>query len=335
MLRRLDLYPYLFRALLKEKIWGGARLRKRFGKPAPARKRIGESWELADRGRDTTRVANGPLRGTSLRALLAAWPREVLGDEHALRYASRFPLLVKFLDCDRMLSVQVHPTDDFAARYDVGDPGKTEAWVVLEAEPTACVIRGVLPGTTAAEFRRAAEEGAVEACLNRMEVAKGDVIFLPPGTVHAAGGGLLLAEVTQNSDLTYRIYDWGQVDARGRSRPLHIDKAVANIDFHSLGVTKIKPIPLAGYGCRRRLLVKCEKFTLESLEVAGRRAKIKHPPERFRILVALDGRGEMRWGRDAGARQPFRAGQTFLIPAHLGDFYVASRGRARFLHAYV
>lgn len=332
---RLELYPYLFQPLLKEKIWGGTRLRALLGKPAPARKRIGEAWEMADRGRDTTRVANGPLRGASLRALLAAWPRQVLGDEHALRYAARFPLLVKFLDCDRMLSVQVHPGDDFAERYDAGDWGKTEAWVVLHAEPSACVIRGVLPGTTAAEFREAIARGTVASCLNRMEVREGDVIFLPPGTVHAAGGGLVLAEVTQNSDLTYRIYDWGQVDARGRSRPLHVDKAIANVDFHSLGVTKMKPIPLPGYGCRRRLLVKCEKFTLESLEVTGRRVKVKHPPERFRILVVLAGRGEMRYGKGASGRQPFRGGQTFLIPAYLGDFYVACRGRVRMLHAYI
>jgi mannose-6-phosphate isomerase len=335
MPRRLDLHPYLFRPILKEKIWGGARLKSMLGKRGPGR-RIGESWELADRGRDTTAVAAGPMRGTSLRALLQTWPREILGEEHALRHAARFPLLVKFLDCDGMLSVQAHPPDEFARRHeDTGDPGKMEAWVVLHAEPDAVMIRGVLPGTTAAEFREAALRGTVEPCLNRIDVAAGDVIFLPPGTVHAAGRGVVLAEVSQNSDLTYRIHDWGQTDARGRPRPLHIDKAVAVIDFYSLGVSKHKPIPIPGQGCRRRLMLKCEKFTMESIEVEGRRGRIKHGPDRFRILVAIEGRGEIGHGKGGAQRTPFRAGQTFLIPARLGDFHVASRGRAKLLHIYI
>lgn len=335
MPRRLDLYPYRFKPILKEKIWGGGRLRSLLGKRARAGQRIGESWELADRGRDMSVVDNGDLRGTSLRTLLAAWPREVLGDEHGLRYAARFPLLVKFLDCDRMLSVQVHPSDEFAARHESGDTGKMEAWVVVRAEEDAVVIRGVLPGTTAAEFHAAAARGTVEPALNRIEVKEGDVIFLPPGTVHAAGGGLVLAEVTQNSDLTYRIYDWKQVDARGRPRPLHIDKAVANIDFRSLGVAKMKPVPIPGQGCRRRLLVKCEKFTLETIEVDGRRARIKHPPDRFRIAVVLHGRGTFAYGEGGRRREPFRAGETFLLPAHLGDFAIAAPGRTKILYAYI
>jgi mannose-6-phosphate isomerase len=335
MPRLLDLYPYLFDPIVKEKPWGGRHLKKLFGKPAPAGKRIGESWELADRGKDTTRIASGSLRGLSLRDLLVAWPREILGDEHALRHSSRFPLLVKFLDCDERLSVQVHPPDEFAARHELGDPGKTEAWVVLRSEPGARVVRGVLPGTTAPEFREAALRGTVAPSLNEMEVETGDVIFLPPGTIHAAGGGMVLAEISQNSDLTYRIHDWGRKDTRGRARPLHLDKAVAVSDFHSLGVSKLDPIPLPGHGCKRRLLVKCEKFTLESIESPGHRVRVPQTPDRFAILIALQGRGEFVYGKGGKRRTSFKPGQTFLLPAHLGDCDIAARGRTVFLFVYI
>ena len=156
MAHTLDLYPYPFAPILTEKIWGGTRLGRLLGKRG---RRIGESWELADRGRDATRVAAGTLRGLTLRELCAAWPREVLGDEHALRFASRFPLIVKFLGIDKRISVQVHPPDEFALRHEPADPGKTEAWVVLHAEKGARIVRGVLPGTTAADFARRRNEG--------------------------------------------------------------------------------------------------------------------------------------------------------------------------------
>jgi mannose-6-phosphate isomerase len=335
MARRLELYPYRFIPILKEKPWGGKRLRQLFAKHAPAGRRVGESWELADRGKDNTRVAEGPLRGITLRALIETWPREILGDEHALRYATRFPLLVKFLDCDQRISVQVHPSDEFANRHEAGEMGKMEAWVVVSVEPSARIFRGVLPGTTAADFSAAVQRGVVPACLNEMEVETGDVIFLPPGTIHAAGGGLVLAEVSQNSDVTYRIHDWCAAGAGRAKRPLHVDKAFAVSDFHSLGISKMQPVPLPGDGGRRRLLVKCEKFTLESIEIAGRRVRLRSASDRFAILVVLRGRGEIVYGKGGQRRAAFRAGQTFLLPAGLGDCELASRGQAMLLYIYI
>jgi mannose-6-phosphate isomerase len=332
--RTLDLYPYRFTPILKEKPWGGQRLRQVFAKRSPAGRCIGESWELSDRSPENTRIEEGSLRGMTLRGLLDAWPREVLGEEHALRHAARFPLLVKFLDCSKRISVQVHPSDEFALRHESGDVGKMEAWVVVRAEPTARVIRGVLPGTTAADFRDAVRLGSVPACLNEMEVKTGDVIFLPPGTIHAAGDGLLLAEVSQNSDLTYRIYDWG-APAKGPKRPLHIDKAFAVSDFHSLGISKMQPIPLAADGGKRRLLVKCEKFTLESVDIPARRFRLKREDDRFGILVVLRGSGALLFGKAKPRRAAFRAGQTFLLPARLGEIDIAARGRAEVLYVYV
>ncbi len=330
----LDLYPYPFVPILKEKIWGGTRLAKLFRKRGPGGKRIGESWELADRGRDATRVAVGAHRGMTLHELITAWPREILGDEHALRFAHRFPLIVKFLDVERRISVQVHPPDEFALRHEQGDPGKAEAWLILQAERGARVIRGVLPGTAPEDFRTAAIRGTVGSNLNEMEVETGDVIFLPPGTLHAAYGGLVLVEVSQNSDLSYRVYDWGQTDARGRSRPTHLDKAVAVSDFHSLGVSKMTPVPIPSRGARRRFLIRCEKFSLESIEIPGRRVRIAQPRDRFSVLVALRGRGSFAFGKGGTRRMPFRAGQTFLVPAHLGDFDLVARGTAEFLYVY-
>jgi mannose-6-phosphate isomerase len=207
--------------------------------------------------------------------------------------------------------------------------------VVLHAEKGARIVRGVLPGTTAADFRVAAERGTVGASLNEIEVETGDCIFLPPGTIHAAMGGLTLAEVSQNSDLTYRVFDWGQRDARGRSRPLHLDKAVAVSDFHSLGVSKMEPVPVPCHGGGRRLLLKCEKFTLETVELSGTRVTMAQSPERFSILVAVRGRGAILFGKGGKRRVPFKAGQTFLVPAHLGDYVLAPRGNAQFLYVYI
>ena len=237
-----EAYPLMFQPVLKVKPWGGDRLKKLLGKAAP--RKTGESWEISARPGEAGVVANGPLKGVGLDRAIRDFGREILGRDLALRFSGTLPLLVKYLDCDGFMSIQVHPPDDYARHHEKEGVGKTEAWYVVAADEGAKIIRGVLPGTTADEFRRMIGEGKAEDALNALDAKPGDVIFLPPGTIHTAGGGVVLLEVSQNSDLTYRVWDWNRPGADGKPRPLHVEKALQVIDFYSMGVSKHKPIPL-------------------------------------------------------------------------------------------
>ncbi len=254
--RQRPLYPLRFKEIYKEKIWGGPELSRVIGKKGAGR-RAGECWEISHREKENSVCANGPFRGWTIDRLLSAFGREILGGEHAMRFR-RYPLLVKFIAAHDRISLQVHPSDDYAQRYELEGAGKMEAWYVLHAPKESRVIRGVLPGTTVAEFKQHLKNGSVEQCLNVMDVKERDVIFIPPGTIHSAFGGVVLLEVQQNSDVTYRLTDWGRTDSRGRSRPLQIEKAMNVTDFYSMGVSKYKPSRIPGYSYRRKLLIKCE-----------------------------------------------------------------------------
>jgi len=327
------LYPYRFKEIYKDKIWGGPEL-KRVLKKKGAGAKTGESWELSGRDPFASVVASGPLKGWTLERLCKAWPREVLGDEHSMRFASRFPLLVKFIGAHERLSLQVHPSDDFAQRYEPEPVGKMEAWYVVHAPREARVIRGVLPGTTVSEFRQHLQKGTVETCLNAMEVKVGDVIFIPPGTIHTAFGGAIFLEVQQNSDITYRLTDWGRIQ-NGKPRPLDVEKAMNVTDFYSMGVSKYKPSRMAGFPYRRMLLIKCEKFTMEAMELERKRIREKTNKQRFQILTCTRGRGTIHHGEKLKSRTPYAIGETFLLPAHLGEFEVASSGSSELVVTYV
>jgi mannose-6-phosphate isomerase len=232
-----------------------------------------------------------------------------------MRFSDRFPLLVKFLSVHDRMSLQVHPSDEFAQRYETEGVGKMEAWYVLSAPKGSRVIRGVLPGTTVAEFKQQLEKGNIEACLNVMDVKEEDIIFIPPGTIHSAYGGVVVLEVQQNSDLTYRLTDWGRKDFNGRPRPLHVEKALNVTDFYSMGVSKYKG----------SLLLKCEKFVLELIQTGRGRIKEQPHPSRFLIHTILSGKGRYVY---AGGKksQPFSRGETYFVPAHLGPFEISAAG---------
>jgi len=331
--RPLPLYPIRFREIYKEKIWGGPELSRVLGKKGAGR-RVGESWEISHRDKDLSICANGPFKGWSFERLLARFRREILGEEHGMRF-QRYPLLVKFIAAHDRLSLQVHPSDEYAQRYEPEGVGKMEAWYVLHAPPRARVIRGVLPGTTVAEFRQHLREGTIEQCLNVMEVEKGDVIFIPPGTLHSAFGGVVLLEVQQNSDVTYRLSDWGRVDDRGRRRPLDVEKAMNVTDFYSMGVSKYKPSRMAGYPYRRKLLIKCEKFTLEAIELGRQKITEKGPPVRSVVHTIVEGRGRYLFGEKKRSVQAFRKGETYLLPAFLGEYDIVSSGATEIVVSYV
>jgi mannose-6-phosphate isomerase len=219
------LYPLTFQPVFKRYLWGGRRLGTVLGKPIGDGDDYAESWEVADHEHGQSIVANGPLAGTALHELVISRGRELLG-RHAPQ--PRFPLLFKFLDCQRDLSLQVHPSDAAAARLDPPDLGKTEAWVILDARPGSRVFAGLKQGCDPASLEGAVRTGRVDQCLHSFEAHPGQCIFIPAGTVHALGAGLLVAEIQQASDTTYRLYDWGRLGPDGQPRKLHIDRCTVS-----------------------------------------------------------------------------------------------------------
>ncbi len=313
-----ELYPLRFRPVYRNYIWGGRNLERVLGRPLPPG-RVAESWEISAHPHGQTPVANGPLAGTLLGDLVARFGTELVGHRNGRELAmGRFPLLVKLLDANRWLSVQVHPDDEYALAHE-GDLGKTEMWVVLHAEPGAELILGLRRGVDREAFQRALAEGQIEACLHRLPVHQGDVIFVPAGTVHALGPGLIVAEIQQASDATYRLYDWGRVGDDGRPRPLHIPKALEVIDWSQVEPGPVRPQPLAtGPGHRAELLVRCPHFQTERWQVQpGHPISAETDGSTFQIWGLLSGQAQIRW---AGEPVPLESVSWALIPASLGPF---------------
>ncbi|MBF8436546.1 mannose-6-phosphate isomerase [Halanaerobiaceae bacterium Z-7014] len=230
------MYPLKFKPIYKEKIWGGRSLARKFARELPAGP-IGESWEISSHGDDISIIANGDYAGLSLLELIAKKRQEVLGRElsgknRKLSEDNLFPLLVKIIDARDNLSVQVHPDDAYAAKNEAGGSGKTELWYILNAEPGASIIYGLKDGVTRDQFTQAVGGPDFLDLLNFVPVKTGDYFYIPAGTVHAIGKGVMLAEIQQTSDLTYRLYDWDRTDDAGNFRELHIDKAIDVINFN-------------------------------------------------------------------------------------------------------
>src|SRR5664280_1964357 len=221
------LYPLTFKPIFKERVWGGRSLEKLYQKAWPPGARIGESWEISDRPGDVSMIANGPLAGKDLRWLMEHHERDLLGG--AASQNGRFPLLIKILDAQDKLSLQVHPPPQKAAEWG-GEP-KTEMWYIVRAAPAAELYVGLKRGVTRQEFEKRIRTGDVAGCFHRVPVKAGDAMFLPSGRVHAIGGGLVIFEIQQNSDTTYRVFDWNRVGLDGKPRELHIAQSLASIDF--------------------------------------------------------------------------------------------------------
>ncbi len=250
--------PLRFAPIFRSYIWGGRRLESMLGKPIPSEGIWAESWEIVDHGRDQSFVVHGPWNNWSLRKLIENFPTAMLGEK--AQSSDGFPLLLKYLDCNRVLSVQVHPDDEYAKKMPKPDLGKTEAWYVIKADPGALVYAGLKPGVDRKTLAQAIEAGASEDCLQTLEPKPGDCIFIPAGTVHALGAGLVVAEIQQASDTTFRLYDWNRLGDDGKPRPLHIEQALDVIDYDSsnLGFSERK-VHSQGFGS---LIVDCDKFQL-------------------------------------------------------------------------
>jgi mannose-6-phosphate isomerase len=304
--------PLRFFPFLRPMVWGGRRLEK-LGKPLPGAGPYGESWELSDHATHRSVVANGPWAGKSLQELMEREADALLGPARS-RYEA-FPWLIKFLDARDWLSVQVHPDDNKAERLWPGEGGKTEAWFVLDAEPGGRIYAGLLPGVDEPRLRAALAAGNVADCLHAFAPQPGDCIFLPAGTVHAVGGGVLLAEVQQTSDATFRLFDWNRRDASGKARTLHIEEALACVDWTR---GPVRPIPTPGFVEHggpvpvRQRLVNCPFFQLEYLHVNA--PFTCGGEERLEALILLSGSG--RLATDYGEEKVTR-GEVWLLPAHM------------------
>lgn len=259
------LYPLTFHPLFKERVWGGRRLETLYAKPLPHGVPIGESWEITDRPEGVSVIANGPLAGRDLRWLMERHRDELLG--HARASGDRFPLLVKILDAQDKLSLQVHPPAAKAA--ELGGEPKTEMWYVAAATPTADIFVGLKRGVTRADFERKIRAGSVADCFHRHVVKKGDVMFLPSGRVHALGAGSVIFEIQQNSDTTYRVFDWNRIGLDGKPRELHIEKALASIDFNDFEPALVSVPPLTADRFQQSPVTDNSLFSAELLRLPG------------------------------------------------------------------
>ncbi len=314
--------PIFFSPLLVERVWGGNRLGNMFGKTIPPGQVIGESWELTDRP-DAQSVACGAHAGRTLRELIAADPAAVLGPGQS--GGGRFPLLIKYIDAGAALSVQVHPDDAGAAKYN--DLGKNECWVVVHAEPGAQIVRGFKPGTTRASYADAVSAGNVESVLHTFSPRVGDVVALPAGMVHALGAGIVLAEIQQNSDLTFRIYDYNRVGLDGKPRKLHLAEALDAIRFEppwdgfygDLRPDTVAPTAREDAGAALiEALLDGPHFDLVRVTVRkGGGFSLPARPSSARVLLAIAGSGRIHG-------EPLCAGQTLLLPAAMPAIEIAA-----------
>jgi mannose-6-phosphate isomerase len=320
-----SLYPLRFHPILRQYLWGGRRLATVLGKSLADGNDWAESWEVCDHGADQSQVAFGPLAGATLSDLVHQRGAELFGQHYP---QPCFPLLLKFLDACQTLSVQVHPDDARAARLSPPDLGKTEAWMVLEAQPGSLIYAGLKTGVDRDGLAAAIRQGRCQDCLHAFEPSPGDCVFLPAGTVHALGAGLLVAEIQQASNVTYRLFDWNRVGPDGKPRALHVEQGLDAVDFCRGPVEPEEPRPTERPEVSR--LVQCEKFVwdrwaFETPLAAG-------GDNRCHTLAVLVGAVQVE-GDPAGV--VLSQGQTALLPASLGHVRLTPLDKTVLLDAYL
>jgi len=321
------LYPFIFASIYKYKLWGGRKLSTHLGKDIPPAHGCGESWEISGLPSDASVVDNGPLAGMALPALLDTYRDALVGTAVYARFGNRFPLLVKFIDAADDLSVQVHPGDTLAAQRH-GSPGKTEMWYVIQADHGATLVAGFNQPVGAALCREKFETGRARDILNEETVATGDVFFLPAGRVHAIGKGMLVAEIQQASDVTYRLYDYDRVDADGNRRALHLDKAMAALDFSFYRDYKSLYRKTLNAPVR---VVRCEHFTTNILEYSESVVR-NYSFDSFVIHVCVHGAYRIDYGR---GWLDVRMGDCVLIPAAIRIVSLDTETGFKILECYI
>ncbi len=321
------LYPIKFFPLFFEKIWGGNKLKILLNKPI-LNDNIGESWEISSVENHVSLVANRFLKGNSLNELVEVYMTDLLGEKVYEKYGNEFPLLIKFINASDILSVQVHPNDEIAKERHHAY-GKTEMWYIVDADADSYIYVGFNKNLNKEEFIHHLEHGTVESLLNKVTAKKGDVFFIPPGRIHAIGKGILLAEIQQTSDITYRVFDWNRKDKDGNYRELHIEEALDILDYTKLENPKIvyqtitnKPVEL----------VSCSYFSTNLFVIDKQITREYEFIDSFKILIFIDGNGEIIY-KD-GSEQ-YTKGDVYLIPADLSYIDVNPLCTTNYLEVFV
>lgn len=321
------LYPFTFNPIFKQMVWGGRNLERLYHKNLPAGVSIGESWEITDRPDAVSRIANGPLAGKDLRWLMENHPSELLGK--AKSQQGRFPVLVKIIDAQQTLSLQVHPPASMAAQ--LGGEPKTEMWYITQATPQGAIYSGLKKGITKTQFENQIQSGTVAACFHHIPVQAGDAAFLPSGRVHALGEGLVLFEIQQNSNTTYRVFDWNRVGLDGRPRELHIAQAMASIDFNDFEPSLL---PRAGKDpdSGERVLVECEYFSTSEVKKA-KEDRWSHLETDLPVIMGLvEGTIVVS---DTQLETVLQPGDFCLIPARAKEVRFKATTAARYMKSLV
>jgi mannose-6-phosphate isomerase len=324
-----ELYPFKFKPIYKEVIWGNQRLKTELNKDIPTDKKIGESWEVSAVDDKYSVVTNGFLAGNSLPELIEVYMGDLLGEKIFNNHGHQFPLLFKFIDANDVLSIQVHPDDELAnARHN--DKGKTEMWYVIAAEEGAELISGFNQEMDKDTYLKHLNNNTLPEILNHEKVESGDVFFLPAGRVHAIGAGILLAEIQQTSDITYRIFDWNRVDKDGKPRELHTEQALDAIDFKKYGdyrthyeLTKNKASNL----------VKCNYFTTNLFELDKPQQRDLIELDSFVVYMCMDGKVEITY--DEEDTVTLEKGETLLVPAAIEHLAYKPHPTVKLLEVYI
>jgi mannose-6-phosphate isomerase len=320
----MSLYPLTFVPRFKERVWGGRNLERLYQKALPPNVPIGESWEICDRPGDASVIANGPLAGKDLRWLMENHRAELLGNGG--ENVEHFPLLIKILDAREKLSLQVHPPAAKAAA--MGGEPKTEMWYIADATPEADLFVGLKKGVTREEFGKKIGDGSVADCFHRIPVKKDDVMFLPSGRVHALGAGSVIFEIQQNSDTTYRVFDWNRVGLDGKPRELHVPQSMESIDFEDFEPRLIHSIYSRNAVFKVRYLVDDPLFRVDAC-IVNRDERFHLRSDGAQILGVL--RGIMQVNHE-GTEILLNAGQFVLLPASLEKVTVVAKKQIEFLH---
>lgn len=323
-----ELYPIRFEPILKEKVWGGNKLVNKFGKIAANDLPLGESWEISGLTGDESIVANGFLAGNNLNELLEVYMGDLSGDSVYEKFGDEFPLLIKFIDATDNLSVQVHPNDELATELHHAY-GKSEMWYILSAEENSVIYCGFKAGTDKQQYQAALENGSLPDLLNGIKVKRGDSFWLPAGTIHAIGSGIVLAEIQQASDITYRVFDWNRPGADGQPRELHTELAERALDFSTKGGKTELPKPAPN---STNNLVKSEYFTTNLLSLSNTLSRDYNLLDSFVILICVDGQSVLHWEHGT---ETITSGESILIPASVRDITLEPKTACTLLEVYI
>ncbi len=322
------LYPLKFQPIFKDKIWGGRKIKDVLGMDFGKLPNCGEVWVVSGVEGNPTLVKNGFLAGNELNELVSIYMGDLVGDDVYEKYGDEFPLLIKYIDANDWLSIQVHPDDELAAKRRIGR-GKTEMWYIIEAEKGSELISGFRQKVDKETYQKYLNEGKIKGILNFEKVENGDVFFIPAGRVHSLGPGILLAEIQETSDTTYRIYDWDRIDASGMKRELHIAEALDAIDFEVANDYKTHYTPEKN---KTIPLVQCPQFTTNLLEYDQPLSKDFEELDSFVIYMGVEGSSMLKWEY---GEEKIALGDAVVIPNVINNIELHPEGKAKLLEIYL